>query len=661
MHIVLLRHGSRIDKAKNGVSPTQSSADLLNGGSFNWLSNFDPPLDIEEAASEMDAIFKKIQNNVIPQKGLKSIMIHSSPYNRCIQTSELLLDKIKNSKQFEPSVNSKCNIKLRVDQALSEWLSENYNLQYLPPNDDGYSMINNVNAYLNQPENSDMDNEFMNGKTREQLRIVKDQMWSYNQLGHCGEYGESPSDFTKRCFNYLIYLLQYYYMQQAAEDDKQMVVFVVSHGAVISTLMQILLGRSIFNEIPVCTPIYFKQSDKRRSVFRLMDYDFNLNSLLTPSSDQEFYRILENPIDLTKLDPDNLRSELTIGTTGYTTIIQSLPNTKKDKDKHHKHHRKRRNTFTLGDTEHDETEEQDKVHLKQTLSSKQLYLMNKDTSEEKIIDLEKLHSYFGSESESESGNSSESDEGSIKENIFRGRISSLSSFNEENKNKFLLNKNNFYSKPTIQQNPYSHFFLERKDSSTGKFDDSAKLFKRFGTNDSLRDLLMKESANTFDNSNNDLTDEESLTSNSSNENLQSMLTFGRGNKVPSIITTDEDNEDGKVKEEVPVVDGASRKTLISNGSLSNLLGKGYTLTKANNNLTEFPSATVKENTQLGIPTLISSTNNFLKVRGSSSNLNSIKHNTKSKEALKQILFNSNDSDDEDDSSSDSGWFGGFSR
>lgn len=130
-------------------------------------------------------------------------------------------------------------------------------------------MINNINAYLNEPENVN-ETENLNFRTRCQLKNIKDSTWSYNQLGHCGEYGESPKKFTKRCFNYLISLLQYYYTKQTFEDDRHTVVFIISHGAIISTLLQILLGRAIFNEIPLCTPIYFKQSETKRSIKRVV-------------------------------------------------------------------------------------------------------------------------------------------------------------------------------------------------------------------------------------------------------------------------------------------------------------------------------------------------------------------------------------------------------
>lgn len=638
MHIVLIRHGSRIDKPKNG-----SKTHLVDTDS--WLSNFDPPLDAEQANLEMERSFKKLQSDLTQPRPPKSIVIHSSPYNRCIQTSELLLDRITKCKNFQLEAKENTrqvqrpNIKLRVDQALSEWLNENYNLNYLPPNDDGYSMINNISAYLNQPEHSPMDNEYLNSQTRSQLKDKKDQTWSYNQLGHCGDYGESPEKFTKRCFNYLIYLLQYYYIKQDPEKDKDMVVFIVSHGAVISTILQILLGRPIFNEVPLLTPIYFKQSERKRSIFKMMDYDFNLNNLLN-IKDEEFYRLLDKPIDMTRLDPDNLTSELTIGTTGYTTIIQSIPKTKTKKKRRRRRRRSnsqsrpRRNTFDLAENQPNE----EQTSLKQTRSSKQLYLLNGagDKKEQKLIDLHKLHSYFyvDSEGSEESASSDDDDDGSLAsetehvggrsdskgaKNIFRGRISSLSSFNEENKNKFLLDKSDFLAKEAEVRNPYSHFFphqVQPEGPSTLAFDDSRKLFSRYGTNESLKDLVPKEwQADSYNPQG--ITDSESSDSDydyrSDSDQENGVLLFGQRPKPQMAQTTDEDLV-------TPILQGTFTQRAL--GSASNVASSGG----------ETPS-------------------------GSRQRLHDFLH----RPALARSHSDTPSSDDSDSSSAAGGWFGGFSR
>ncbi|GMG53104.1 unnamed protein product [Ambrosiozyma monospora] len=191
MHIILLRHCTRIDKfakkksADGNVTPEPCELD-----SSSWIANFDPPVAPELASKEVANAFKKISSNLSDQKHSKKtkLIIHSSPYNRCIQTTELLLDQLKSSKFLEHSTLQK-STKLRIDHALSEWLNENFNLHYLPPNDDGYSMISNVNTYFSTSPKEDAD--ILTRETRNTLRSVRDHSWMHNKLGHCGDYETS--------------------------------------------------------------------------------------------------------------------------------------------------------------------------------------------------------------------------------------------------------------------------------------------------------------------------------------------------------------------------------------------------------------------------------------------------------------------------------------
>lgn len=400
MHIVLLRHCTRIDKARPGESDPSS-----------WLASFDPPVDMGLAQSEVDLAVKRITNH-LGRDG--KLLIHCSPYNRCIQTAELLLEGFSKIDGFK-----KTNTKLRVDQALSEWLSENFNLNYLPPNDGGYSLINNVNTYLNKP-----------GESREHLRKIKDPVWSYNQLGPCGDYGEDPVDFKSRCFGYLTSLLQWYYRRQSFDQDKNTTLLVISHGTVISTLLQLLLNRPIFNEIPVCTPVYLQQSDKRRLVFHLMDYDFDLNQILTFSNDKALYKLLQMPINMGQLSLERSTGELTIGSSEYTTVIQSSPSGRR---------KRRSNTFNLGQTVDAAAIDRP---LRLTQSSKQLDKLNERRSHRKkdhkpsgttgsrTINMMKLASYFDNDSDDESYDSDNSVATDYTSESITSRIPSLSNLNQ---------------------------------------------------------------------------------------------------------------------------------------------------------------------------------------------------------------------------------------
>ncbi|GME75726.1 unnamed protein product [Ambrosiozyma monospora] len=227
----------------------------------------------------------------------------------------------------------------------------------------------------------------------------------HNKLGHCGDYGESSQEFKKRCFLYFTQLLQMYYRNQSYSDDKHTTIIIVSHGAVISALLQLILGRPIFNEVPLCTPIYLKQSTRKRSVFNFMDYDFNLSRILAPPSDRELLRIINTPLDMTMLDFESIRDDyqVTIGDEGFTRIIQS-PQRSRSSSLTSSSRRKRSNTLDLGRRKTlGSDEESERNALKQTRSFRSLQVMGSG-NRKRTINLDKLHSYFSA------GSSSEDDE-----------------------------------------------------------------------------------------------------------------------------------------------------------------------------------------------------------------------------------------------------------
>ncbi|OWB86878.1 hypothetical protein B5S33_g5600 [[Candida] boidinii] len=499
MHIILLRHGSRIDKKTSylyldklgrGGNFVDSVSDFSRFNSKNtnsqgvsidsssWLSTFDPPLDLPVAEKEMEIAFKKISTHVkfatTRKKNKPSTIIHSSPYNRCIQTAELFLKyfyEYSKTKLNQSNETINKSVKLRIDQALSEWLNENFSLKYLPPNDDGYSMISNINNYLNESLDDDdtTDTKPLNQKTRYTLKTVKDQIWSYNQFGHCGEYGESSSDFKKRCFQYLVSLLQYYYKKNSFTEDKDTVIVIVSHGAVISALLRVILNKPIFNEIPICTPIYLKQNENKRSVFRFMDYDFNLSSILPISNDQDLYKLLKSDIDFTSLDYDTIYDDYELNSTIITVNSPVAASKEKDEGNQTKNEtrvRPRSNTFELGSST---VKNEERGNLRQTNSSKQLHLMNKETNEEKIIDLDKLRSFFAGFSDSDTNSDSDSDSNSDSDSTFQGELNI-----KVNPRVFEKNKNENSVDKIVDESINSKLTNDQKDTHITESNDSKK-------------------------------------------------------------------------------------------------------------------------------------------------------------------------------------------
>ncbi|ODV97912.1 hypothetical protein PACTADRAFT_47744 [Pachysolen tannophilus NRRL Y-2460] len=243
--IILLRHSIRVDKEIRNVNNSDGSIDTSS-----WLSNFDPPLDIDKSIKQLNETFNDHVLELIGSKG-GDIIIHSSPYNRCLQTAEIITEK------FSGDDHDDHITRLRIDHSLSEWLNFNFNLRYLPPNDKGLSLMSNVNQYL------------YGGNSK--LAELRDPYWNNYKFGDPGEYGESLNHFKKRCLNYLQQLLVHYEGMDNEDNDDDSTVIIISHGAVISVLLQIMLKRNIFSEIPLGTPIIFNKID--HLLFQILDYD----------------------------------------------------------------------------------------------------------------------------------------------------------------------------------------------------------------------------------------------------------------------------------------------------------------------------------------------------------------------------------------------------
>ncbi|KAI0463565.1 hypothetical protein LJB42_002567 [Komagataella kurtzmanii] len=268
MHLILLRHCTRIDKTESALKIPSEKIDTSE-----WISSFDAPVCLDMATEEVSIASKSINEYVHSP----NLIIHSSPYNRCIQTAELLMDKLE---------GAKC--KLRVDHGLSEWLNVNFKLNYLPPNDNGISLISNLNNYI-----------YGNPLKGTLLRDTEDPSWLHNKLGTCGEYGESLKEFKTRCFHYLRNLNKHYTQHEVPENTT---IVVISHGAVIFTLLQTLIDRPIFNEIPLCVPIFFKKLDLYN--YMLKDYDETLASILSIAHPNDLNILLDTEIDTRRLKLD---------------------------------------------------------------------------------------------------------------------------------------------------------------------------------------------------------------------------------------------------------------------------------------------------------------------------------------------------------------------
>ncbi|KAG7814265.1 hypothetical protein KL921_000539 [Ogataea angusta] len=380
----MLRHASRADKHDSDWSSMKSDPRVNH--SDHWLAAYDPPIDPFRAINEVDLAYKKISSHI---PTASRIFMHCSPYNRCVQTARLLANQFVHTEsgiQSQKHQGIQRKLKLRIDQGLSEWLNENFRLEHLPPNDGGASMISNVNLYL---ENT-LTSLPMTDDERSKLKALRDFDWLHNKFGKCGDYGEKPSEFQIRCANYLASLVRYYETHVPEELKEDSVILIITHGALISMFLEIILGRRNFSEIPVCTPIYLKNG--RPECYLFKDYDFNLKSLVPVTKDQEFYHLLDKEFKLKDLNSKaTTEDQLARFTPDVSQLVAcNSPAT----------HRPRSRTINVvGPTV--DSNNKFSAPLRQVRSSKQLHLMDSTAKEGKILDLNKLEGFLGVTSDSD--------------------------------------------------------------------------------------------------------------------------------------------------------------------------------------------------------------------------------------------------------------------
>lgn len=259
MHFVFLRHATEVDNLEDTA---------------NWVSSFDPPVETTIATGQVTSCVESLSHVINHET---NILIHTSPYNRCMQTSGMLSKALPTSR-----------VKIRVDQGLGEWLSTNCDLKLLPPNDNGISLMSNVNSYINEAG----------------LHDLRDMTWNMNRFSRGGQYGELLAEFKLRCLNYLKAMIGFYTTGAGAVKEENTVAFIVSHGPCIVTFLQLLICRPIFNEIPPCVPFSLYYTN----FLCLKEYGSSLDKTLKISR-SEADRILDLSIDHSSLSLDRMYKE----------------------------------------------------------------------------------------------------------------------------------------------------------------------------------------------------------------------------------------------------------------------------------------------------------------------------------------------------------------
>jgi len=300
--LFFLRHGARLDQFDTEwhlTSPTP----------------YDPPLTakgIQQARQTGLAIkaalpFHTLLNTNTFASGqantgkTRRIIIHTSPFLRCIQTALTLAAALDE------------RVLIRVDAWLGEWLTPDYYTDIDPP-PPSRQLCSAAVASLS-------------GRTSGIVQV--DWMWDSLQLGEGGEYGEQWAAMHQRLSRGLTGLLSYYETEGRTGSVRtevggstmamgENVVILVTHGAGCNALLGALTQKPVLIDIPICSlsmAVLRPPSPSSLSSTSTRDYDLILQAdtkhLLPP-----------NPPPLLQPSSPQLHNRTSSFTAGIRPVIQ---------------------------------------------------------------------------------------------------------------------------------------------------------------------------------------------------------------------------------------------------------------------------------------------------------------------------------------------------
>jgi broad specificity phosphatase PhoE len=156
-----------------------------------------------------------------PRPSKRSIIIHTSPFLRCIQTA-LTVASVLEGKSL-----------LRVDAWLGEWLTPDYYIDIAPPPPSRQLCSSALTGLAGRTDNPN---------------VIVDWTWDSLQFGDGGEYGEAWGSMHDRFHRGLESMLEFY---QRQDESDETVVILVTHGAGCNALLGAVTRKPVLTDIPI--------------------------------------------------------------------------------------------------------------------------------------------------------------------------------------------------------------------------------------------------------------------------------------------------------------------------------------------------------------------------------------------------------------------------
>ena len=206
------------------------------------------------------------------------VIIHTSPFLRCIQTALALSSEL--TLPHKPL--------LRVDAWLGEWLTPDYYMDIPPPP---------PSRQLCQSALGELAS-----RVRNEGNVNVDWSWDSLKCGDGGEYGEEWTSMHDRVSKGLHRMLRYYQMPGSVQNGDTValktVVILVTHGAGCNALLGALTKKPVLRDIPISslsmailrpiTPSNNVSPVKSTGIFPSVEYDVisqaSIQHLTNPST-----------------------------------------------------------------------------------------------------------------------------------------------------------------------------------------------------------------------------------------------------------------------------------------------------------------------------------------------------------------------------------------
>lgn len=245
--IVLVRHAQRQDTADDTWALTAAEP-------------YNPPIAGASARAQALRCGRDLRDH-IPAAGAADVMIHSSPYLRCVETAACIAAAVAEKRVTDgQTASTTASLPVRLDAVFGEWMTSDYFSDITPPpEDDSRSLYERSLRWLLAEQRGAV------GSTA----LRPDLAWDLHRLGHAGAYGEQWPAMHSRFRAGLRALISHY-----DASNKPTTAVIVTHGAGCNSLLGLLTNQPLLSKVGLASCVVL---ERRNPTVTTWDVVYNSN------------------------------------------------------------------------------------------------------------------------------------------------------------------------------------------------------------------------------------------------------------------------------------------------------------------------------------------------------------------------------------------------